>query len=142
MYAVTHFSVGLMLGQAVGNSYAACALGLASHVALDAIPHSDYSKIIHGISDLAAVAAVCCISIRAGRGVCALIGGLAAILPDLEVAIVHLRMARDQPPCKPRLFFPSHSGLVRHGRLPLPWGVATQIATVVMVWVALRSAFM
>jgi hypothetical protein len=142
MYAVTHFSVGLMLGQAVGNSYAACALGLASHVVLDVIPHSDYSKIIFGVSDLAAVAAVACVSIRAGAGAPALIGGLAAILPDLEVAVVHLRMARDRASCKHRLFFPSHSGLVRHGRLSLPWGVITQIATVVVVWTALRGAFM
>lgn len=142
MYAVTHFSVGLMLGQAVDNSYTACTLGLVSHVVLDAIPHSDYGKIIHGVIDLAAALAVCCISVRAGAGASALTGGLAAVLPDLEVARAHLRMAKDESQCRYRFFFPSHNGLVRHGRAPLPWGVATQCATVVVVWAALRSAFM
>lgn len=140
MYAATHFFVGSMLGQAVGDSYAACALGLASHMVLDAIPHSDYSKIVHGVLDLAAVATIACISIRAGAGRSALAGGLAAILPDLEVALVHLRMAKDEASCEHRLFFPSHSGYIRHGRLRPPWGVATQIATVVVAWIVLRGA--
>ena len=141
MYAVTHFSVGLMLGQAVGNPYAACALGLASHAVLDVIPHSDYSKIIHGVWDLAGVAAIASIAIGSGTRLGALIGGSAAILPDLEVAMVHLHMAKEQSPCKYRLFFPSHSGLIPHGRLLLPWGVVTQIATAVAVWIASRGAF-
>ncbi|NLJ60066.1 MAG: hypothetical protein GX338_03855 [Firmicutes bacterium] len=140
MYAVTHFSVGLMLGQAVGNPYAACALGLASHIVLDAIPHSDYSRIVHGVLDFAAVVAIACISIRAGAGRCALFGGLAAAIPDLEVAVAYLRMERDRSPCKHEFLFPSHNGLIRHGRLRPPWGVCTQIATVVVVWTLLRSA--
>jgi hypothetical protein len=141
MYAVTHFVVGSMLGQAVGSSYAACALGVASHIVLDAIPHSDYSKIVHGVLDLAAVATIACISIRAGAGRSALTGGLAAILPDLEVAIVHLRMEKDKASCKHRLFFPSHSGFIRHGRLRPPWGVVTQVATIVVVWMVLKGLF-
>lgn len=140
MYAVTHFLVGSMLGQAVGNPYAACALGLASHAVLDAIPHADYSKIVHGAIDLAAAATVAFVSLRAGAG--AVFGGLSAILPDLEVAVLHLRMAKYPTECKRKLLFPSHRGLIRHGRLRLPWGVVTQICTVVAVWIVIRGVLM
>lgn len=142
MFAVTHFLVGSMLGQAVGNPYAACALGLASHIVLDAIPHSDYSKIVHGVVDLAAVATVACISIRTAAGRSALTGGLAAILPDLEVAIAHLRIEKDKASCKNKFLFPSHSGFIRHGRLRPPWGIATQIAAIVIVWIVSKGALM
>jgi hypothetical protein len=134
MYAVTHFSVGLMLGQAANNPYFACAYGLASHIVLDLIPHSDYNKTVQGVLDLAAVAAVAYVSVRAGTGISGLLAGLAAILPDLEVALAHLAAGRQTGRQKPGLFFPTHSGLIRHGRLPMPWGAITQVITVAMVW--------
>ena len=129
-----------MLGQAVGSPYVACASGLLSHIVLDSIPHSDYSKIAHGVLDFMAVLTVAYIAMRAGVGMTALWGGFAAILPDLEVAIAHLRMKEETGVHKQRLFFPSHSGLIRHGRLRAPWGVGTQIATVVIVWILLGDA--
>jgi hypothetical protein len=107
MYAVTHFTVGLMLGQVAGNPYAAFALGLASHVILDAIPHSDYSKTIHGIADFVAVMAACYVSVRLGAGASGLVGGFSGVLPDLEVAIAHLRSGGDLSAQKCRFFFPS-----------------------------------
>ena len=142
MYAVTHFSVGLMLGQAVGNPYVACASGLISHIVLDSIPHSDYGKTAQGGLDFAAVLTVACIAIRQGAGLSGLLGGFTGILPDLEVAIAHLRMTKEKGMQKHRLRFPSHSGLIRHGRLRVPWGVATQIATVFVVWAVLRDAWL
>ncbi|MFY9355727.1 MAG: hypothetical protein WAP39_06195 [Bacillota bacterium] len=140
MYAVTHFTVGLMLGQAAGNPYAAFALGLASHVILDAIPHSDYSKTIHGIADFVAVMAACYVSVRLGAGASGLVGGFSGVLPDLEVAIAHLRSGGDLSAQKCRFFFPSHTGLVRHGRLRPPWGIVTQIAAVGAVWAVLSGS--
>jgi hypothetical protein len=69
MYAVTHFV--RRFNARTGSRQFVCCLRfrcLASHIVLDAIPHSDYSKIVHGVLDLAAVATIACISIRAGAG--------------------------------------------------------------------------
>ena len=41
MYITVHTSVGLLIGQAVSNWPTAFILGMASHFALDIIPHGD-----------------------------------------------------------------------------------------------------
>ncbi|MEW5865448.1 MAG: hypothetical protein AB1774_01175 [Bacillota bacterium] len=132
VYCTTHFAVGAMLGSITPGQGAAALGGLVSHAALDAIPHSDYSRTAQGVFDVTVTCFLVAFTARAGYGPQVLWGGIAAVLPDLEVAMDHLFPRAYRPHGRLRLVFPSHSGLVRHARLPFPWGAFTQVLVLVI----------
>lgn len=132
MYCVTHFALGAMLGAMAPVRGVAVLAGLTSHAALDAIPHSDYRRTVQGVLDVAATCFLAACLTRGGFGPYAMWGGAAAALPDLEVAAAYLFPGAYQPLGRFRLVFPSHSGLVPHSRLPLPWGAITQLFALAM----------
>ncbi len=119
-----------MLGCMAPGPGPSAVAGILSHAALDAIPHSDYGLTAQGVLDVAATCLVAALVSLVGWGPWALSGGVAAALPDLEVAVGHLFPRAYRPPGRLRLIFPTHSGLVRHGRLRWPWGGLTQVAVV------------
>lgn len=132
MYCTTHFAIGAMLGSIASGQEVAVLGGLVSHAVLDAIPHSDYGRTWQGMLDVAATCFLVACMARAGYGPQGLWGGVAAALPDLEVAMGHLFPRAYRPHGRLRLVFPSHSGLVRHARLRFPWGVFTQVLVLAM----------
>lgn len=121
MIAAVHALVGGALGAALGNPAAAAAAGLASHALLDLVPHADYRTTRAGVVDFAAGLLL---ALVAGRhaGASALVGALAGMLPDVEVALSHLGWN----PLR-RNVFPTHNGLLPHAQAAPPLGAATQL---------------
>ena len=58
----------------------------------------------------------------------ALIGGFMATLPDIEVGLSFLA----GPKRRWRLIYPSHSGLLTHGKMAFPMGFLLQLAIVLL----------
>lgn len=121
MCLFTHFAAGALAGGLTGNVWWGAAAGAASHALLDAIPHYDhpdwrlelgggvFSLILLLLMPFATPAAV--------------VGGLFGMLPDLENLFQKLgKMRRDQ------FLFPSHTGLIPHGRTLGPRSIGWQVA--------------
>lgn len=119
MYWITHAAVGAAIGSRIQDPMLGIVAGLLSHAVLDAIPHSDYEGAEFGIVDFVAGALfVTGFALdRAGPGSVWAIAG--ATFPDLEVALAEFGLID-------RLWFPSHSGLLTHGRLGGILGVIIQ----------------
>ncbi|MCR4401803.1 MAG: hypothetical protein NUW12_03330 [Firmicutes bacterium] len=130
MYCTTHFIAGAIIGVATPSPVLAAAAGLVSHAVLDYVPHSDYSRAVQGALDVACSLLVALGLLAAGADVRATAGGLGAVLPDLEVAAAFVFPGAYTPHGRLRLVFPSHSGVIRHGRLAPPWGVLTQVLAI------------
>lgn len=132
MYCITHTVAGAAAGLLAGDPVTGFVLGLGTHAVLDALPHHDYSDTATGALDtLAALIIFWVIAALGGRyGV--LLGAIGGAAPDLEVVRAHFN---PRPYLSPnpsrRLIFPSHSGLIPHGRRWVPWGIAIQVAIVI-----------
>lgn len=138
MYFTTHLVAGMSLGAAFANPIAAGAVGLASHAALDMIPHHDYEGAKEGVIDLAAgllaFSVLHPLMTPHGASNSSLwAGAIAATIPDLEVVIAYLS-GKTTP-----LYFPTHSGLLPHRHLNLPWGAVIQF---IVTGVSLAAAFL
>jgi hypothetical protein len=116
----THFSAGALLGYLAPGVASAALLGLASHVLLDFIPHFDFENVWLEIIFGSLVLAV----LIAGRSCTAAIctGGLVAVLPDVE----NLLWKTGVMDRKHRIF-PSHSGMIPHGREAGKINLAAQV---------------
>ncbi len=130
MYCITHFIAGAIVGAATPGPAGAAVAGLVTHAVLDRVPHSDYSRAAQGVLDVAVTGLFAFCILMAGADVRAIAGGLGGALPDLEVAAAFLFPKAYGPHGPLRLLFPSHNGLVRHGRLAFPWGAFTQILAI------------
>jgi len=109
MCLFTHFAAGALAGGVTGNVYVGAVAGLASHAVLDAIPHYDYPDWRVELSG--GVASLVLLLLLPFGGGAAIVGGIFGMLPDLENLFQKLGwMGRD------RFVFPSHTGLVPHGR--------------------------
>lgn len=126
MYCTAHFIAGAIIGTAVPSPACAAAAGLVSHAVLDGVPHSDYGRAFQGILDVVCTLLFALGILMAGADARAIAGGMWAALPDVEVAAAFLFPRAYKPHGRLRLVFPSHSGLIGHGRLAPPWGVLTQ----------------
>ncbi len=109
MCIFTHFAAGALVGGLTGNVYWGAAAGLASHAALDVIPHYDHPdwrlELGGGIASLVLLLLMPFASWPA------VIGGLCGMLPDIENLLQKLgKMRRDQ------FVYPTHTGLLPHGR--------------------------
>ncbi len=121
MCLFTHLAAGALVGGLLGNVPAAVAAGLASHAVLDALPHYDFPD---WRIEIAGAALTLALLGLLGLGTAAAVaGGLAGVLPDLEILLWRLgRLPRS------RFLFPSHSGLIRHGRATGPATLGWQAA--------------
>jgi hypothetical protein len=109
-----HLVTGFAIGSRCPSIPAAFLAGIASHAALDAVPHHDYRHVAAHGGD-AALGLFLTTTLwgrcRRKRRKAGLAGAVGAILPDIESALLFLgRMD------KGRMRFPSHSGLIRHGQ--------------------------
>ena len=126
MCLFTHFAAGALVGGATGNPVAGVVTGLASHALLDAIPHYDHPdwrlELAGGVLSLVVLLLMPFATLPA------VLGGLAGMLPDLENLFQKLgKMRRDQ------FVFPSHTGLIPHGRTLGPRSIVWQVAIFVFL---------
>lgn len=105
--------------------------GCASHALADMVPHHDYQETKWGVLDVAAAVAIGFLLVSLGYGVSVLAGGIGGMSPDIEVVWAHFHPEDYLPPNpRRRLLFPSHSGLLPHGKLDFPWGFILQLGMV------------
>ncbi len=121
MCLFTHFAAGALAGGLTGNVWLGAAAGAASHAVLDAIPHYDHPDWRLELSG--GVFSLLLLLLMPFATVPAVVGGLFGMLPDLENLFQKLgKMRRDQ------FIFPSHTGLIPHGRTLGPRTLVWQVA--------------
>ncbi len=122
MYFTTHLITGAAVGSLMPGPGTAALLGATSHAVADMIPHHDYSTVAAGLVDLGVGLTILGVGWNAGLPTVAIVGAVAGAIPDLEVALKHLGLW-PWP-----LLFPSHSGLLPHGRTSFWPGLGAQAA--------------
>jgi hypothetical protein len=119
MCSVTHVAVGALIGSLVNNHLAAFGLGFASHLPLDVIPHFDFKD--YRVDALITVAMLGGLLLAVGFSP-VLLGALGAVVPDFENLLWKIGIINER-----RKVFPTHSGLIEHGRA-LAGGMPAEIA--------------
>jgi len=127
----THFAAGALVGGLTGSAALGAVAGLASHAALDMLPHYDHPdwrlELGGGIAALLLLLAMPFASWAAVSG------GIAGMLPDLENLFQKLgKLRRDQ------FVFPTHTGLLKHGRPLGPRNLFVQAAILVACFALLE----
>ncbi|MBM4131273.1 hypothetical protein FJ250_09665, partial [bacterium] len=121
MCLFTHFAAGALAGGLTGSVGLGALAGLASHAALDMLPHYDHPDWRLELSG--GIAALLLLLVMPFASWAAVCGGIAGMLPDLENLFQKLgKLRRDQ------FVFPTHTGLLRHGRPLGPRNLAVQAA--------------
>ncbi len=121
MCLFTHFAAGALAGGLTGNVWAGAAAGMASHAVLDAIPHYDHPD--WRLELAAGVISLILLLLMPFATLAAVVGGIFGMVPDLENLFQKLgKMRRDQ------FIFPSHTGLIPHGRTLGPRSLVWQLA--------------
>ena len=123
MCTVTHLAVGGALGAWAGSGPAAFVLGAVSHGVLDAVPHYEMEDFrVDLVLTLAGLAAL----VGFGYGWSPVFwGALGGVVPDLEILFWKLGWLREK-----QMVFPSHSGLIAHGRRLSGRGAVPQVLLV------------
>ncbi|HVP56502.1 MAG TPA: hypothetical protein VMU02_00260 [bacterium] len=124
MCSVTHVAVGALLGSLVNNALAAFGLGVVSHIPLDAIPHFDFKDFrldaVESVVFLVAVLVVGGLSPM-------LFGAIGSVLPDIENLLWKVGLLDEN-----HKIFPTHSGLVKHGRARMAGGTGSEITVTLL----------
>lgn len=119
MCSVAHVAAGAVIGGLFSNYLLAFCLGLASHIPLDMIRHFDFKD----YKADAAVSVGLLGVILVGAGFSALLlGALGAVLPDFENLLWKLGVIGEK-----RKVFPTHSGLLEHGKTTRAGGTRAEI---------------
>lgn len=137
MLAISHIASGALIGARCRSRRAAAVAGLISHLVLDGIDHDDESI---GLAGQAALGTAALLGLLRGHrlGSPAVTGALAALLPDVEIAVSMLRGRKETA----RYGFPSHWGPPGSGhpyRLPrvyVPARVEAALAALAVAMVA------
>jgi hypothetical protein len=128
MCSVAHVAVGAVLGGFLGNSLLSFGTGFASHIPLDAIPHFDFKDFkVDAAVTLGLLGAV----MVAAPFTPVFFGALGAVLPDFENLLWKLKIIGEK-----RKVFPTHSGLIRHGRATASGGLRTEILVSILCAIA------
>jgi hypothetical protein len=132
-----HLLSGLAIGTLAPSRRVAFTGGIASHAVFDAVPHRDYESWSANAIDTAVAAALA--AVLAGllpkeRRVRAFLGAIGGLLPDTETVAFKAGLLPAE-----RRVFPSHTGLIRHGRSGAGWTAALSIASVVAAGLAVRA---
>ncbi len=121
MCLFTHFAAGALVGGLTGNVWIGAAAGAASHAVLDAIPHYDHPDWRLELGG--GVISLVFLLLMPFATVPAVVGGIFGMVPDLENLFQKLgKMRREQ------FIFPSHTGLIPHGRALGPRTLVWQLA--------------
>lgn len=133
MCLFTHFAAGALAGGLTGSVGLAALAGLASHAVLDVLPHYDHPDWRLELGG--GLAALALLLVMPFASWAAVIGGIAGMLPDLENLFQKLgRLRRDQ------FVYPTHTGLLKHGRPLGPGNLAVQAAIFVACFAVLGLA--
>ena len=128
MCLFTHFAVGALAGGLCGQPVIGAVAGIASHALLDMIPHYDHPD--WRVELLGGAGALVLLLLLPFGNLAAVLGGLGGMLPDLENLFQKLGWYS-----RSRFIFPTHNGILPHGRrLPrgsLRWQVAIFAASYV-----------
>ena len=101
MIVAVHAFTGAALSRLCRTSGQAFALGFASHLVADAMPHRDFDVSLEGALALAALA---CIGLAHGTSSREFAGALGAVAPDLENAVAQALHLPDE-----KLLLPTHN---------------------------------
>ena len=104
----THVAIGAIAGALSPTPYLAPLFGLASHVALDVIPHRDIEEMRYEL--LLAAAAIAAIALGGALGLKVSLGIAFALIPDIENLLWKLGIIRDD-----QKIFPGHRKFIPHG---------------------------
>lgn len=130
MIVSVHVATGALAGALLGSARAAIPIGVALHLAGDAIPHRDLGSRRFEVGS--GVAGVLALALRRGVADPATVGAIASSIPDLEHVL---------PLGRPggRKLFPSHrwAPLHRSGGVSAPVQLAAAGA---VLWVLLARA--
>ena len=120
MCSVTHVAFGALIGSLLPWSPAAFGVGFVGHIPLDALPHFDFKDF--RLDAVISVVLVVAVFLLGGFSPM-LFGALGSVLPDLENLLWKLGIIDEA-----HKIFPTHSGLVRHGRATGTAGIRSEIA--------------
>ncbi|MBE0564883.1 MAG: hypothetical protein IH621_02930, partial [Krumholzibacteria bacterium] len=130
MCLFTHFAAGALAGGATGNVWVGAVAGLASHAVLDMIPHWDHPD--WRVELGAGLASLVLLLMMPFATAPAIVGGIMGMVPDLENLFQKVGwMSRG------RFVFPTHTGLLRHGRALGPRSLAWQFVIFIACFAAL-----
>lgn len=137
MLAISHIASGALIGARCRSRRSAVVAGLLSHLLLDGIDHDDDTI---GLAGQAVLGAAGLLGLLRGHRITspAVAGALAAVLPDVEIAVSMLCGRKDTA----RYGFPSHWGPPGSGhpyRLPrvrVPAHVEAVVAALAVAVVA------
>jgi len=104
----THVAAGAVVGALSPTPYLAPFFGLASHVALDVIPHHDIDELRYELP--LAAAAIAAIVLGGALSFSVFLGIAFALIPDIENLLWKLGIIRDD-----QKVFPGHRRLIPHG---------------------------
>lgn len=110
MCIFTHIAAGAFVGAFSPSPYASPFLGLASHVALDVIPHYDFENMKTEI--FFGVLVVTILVLGGANSSAILLGAAFAVLPDLENLLWKLGKIKEK-----QKIFPGHVGIIPHGKV-------------------------
>ena len=108
MCLFTHVAAGAIVGALSPTPYLVPFLGLASHVALDVIPHRDIDRMRYEIT--LAAAAIAAIVLGGAMSLKVFLGIAFALIPDIENLLWKLGVIRDD-----QKVFPGHRKFIPHG---------------------------
>ena len=135
MCSVAHVALGALIGSLINNHLAAFAVGLASHIPLDIMPHFDFKDFR---ADAGVSIGLLGLILVAGGFSPLLAGALGAVLPDFENLLWKLGIIDEK-----RKIFPTHSGLIEHGRAKGAGGIKAEIVlSALSVAVVLLAVFL
>jgi len=130
MCLFTHFAAGALAGGLTGNIWFGAVAGAASHAVLDAIPHYDHPD--WRVELAAGVFSLILLILMPFATWAAVVGGIFGMVPDLENLFQKLgKMRRDQ------FIYPSHTGLIPHGRRLGPRSLIWQLGIFVFCFALL-----
>lgn len=133
MCLFTHFAAGALAGGLTGSPGWGALAGLASHAALDMLPHYDHPDWRPELGG--GIVALALLLVMPFASWAAVIGGIAGMLPDLENLFQKLgKIRRDQ------FVYPTHTGLLPHGRRLGPGNLGVQAAIFVVCFALLGLA--
>lgn len=134
MIAAVHAAVGAALGRLTGRRESAFAVGVASHLLCDLLPHKDFEPPVE-----AALLALALGAIAAANGLDSpeVAGACGAVAPDLENAASRVGLIPETA-----MVFPTHRGESCHGPRTgsaLPQGILAAACLVFVLWPRRRA---
>ena len=109
MCVFTHFAAGAVVGAFAPHPALFPVFALGSHMILDMIPHFDFENML--IEIVLGLIVLGGLLLGGVYSLSIILGGIIAALPDLENLLVKTGKIG-----KNRKIFPSHSGILPHGR--------------------------